>query len=265
MGDSGDNIPSNEKIVDDLINQIKDTQINEEQHSTDPDTLEKLIAENDGNEDESETEKTDTKKSLLDDFIDEEKMKEEEQELDEDEKMKRKQKSDELKQEGNEKFKSGEYLESVNIYTSALRICPLNFTKERSILYSNRSASKIKLEYNETALDDCKKAVELNPEYVKALLRRAKLYETMEKLDESLEDYKKLQVMDPDNNEYKHMIFVLGQRIEKRNEEMKTEMLGKLKDLGNLILKPFGLSTENFQLNQDPNSGGYSVNFMQKK
>jgi len=43
----------------------------------------------------------------------------------------------------------------------------------------------------EDAIIDCTKALEFNPDYMKALLRRAELYEKTEKLDEALEDYTK--------------------------------------------------------------------------
>lgn len=45
-------------------------------------------------------------------------------------------------------------------------------------------------------------------------------------------------------------------------EKEKNEMIDKLKDIGDKFLGNFGLSTKNFKMTQDPNSGGYSVQFV---
>lgn len=89
------------------------------------------------------------------------------------------------------------------------------------------------------------------------------MYEETDKLDESLADYKKILEIEPSNAEARGNIVRLTPIVEERNERLKVEMMGKLKDLGNMILKPFGLSTNNFQFQQDPNTGSYSVNFNQ--
>lgn len=99
--------------------------------------------------------------------------------------------------------------------------------------------------------------------YSSAVYRRAALYEETDKLDECMADYSKIVELDPSSIEARTHITRLKPIIDERNERMKAEMMGKLKDLGNMILKPFGLSTNNFQLQQDPNSGSYSVNFQQ--
>ena len=50
-------------------------------------------------------------------------------------------------------------------------------------------------------ISDCTKAIELHPHYPKPVLRRAQAYEKTNKLDEALEDYKKLLELDPRNIE----------------------------------------------------------------
>ena len=55
----------------------------------------------------------------------------------------------------------------------------------------------------------------------------------------------------------------LAPKLNAAKEAEMAEMMGKLKGLGNSILKPFGLSTNNFQFVKDEATGGYSMNFDQ--
>ncbi|MBN3301183.1 TTC1 protein, partial [Amia calva] len=175
----------------------------------------------------------------------------------------RREESRRLKERGNEQFKSGEHCEAEEAYTAALHTCPASYSADRAILFSNRAAARMKLDKKEKAIADCTRALELNPEYLRARLRRAELYERTDKLDEALEDYTAVLERDPSVGQAREACARLPKQIEERNEKMKEEMLSKLKDLGNMFLRPFGLSTENFQVNQDNSSGSYSINFVQ--
>lgn len=49
------------------------------------------------------------------------------------------------KEKGNTSFKTGHYEEAVSSYTVGLRICPISFPRERSVLFANRAAAKSKI------------------------------------------------------------------------------------------------------------------------
>ncbi|KAJ9652210.1 hypothetical protein H2198_008514 [Neophaeococcomyces mojaviensis] len=65
----------------------------------------------------------------------------------------------------------------------------------------------------------------------------------------------------PDQKTVIEMLRTLPKRVEEAKEREVGEMMGKLKELGNGILKPFGLSTDMFKMVQDPSTGGWSMNF----
>ncbi|EAW06755.1 putative tetratricopeptide repeat protein 1 (TTC1) [Aspergillus clavatus NRRL 1] len=102
----------------------------------------------------------------------------------------------------------------------------------------------------------------------KALMRRARAKSQLGgwgNLQGAEEDYKLLAGMDnlpPDDRRVvQKALRELPGRIKQAREKEMADMMGKLKDLGNGILKPFGLSTNNFNFVQDPKMGGYSMNF----
>ncbi|XP_041067837.1 mitochondrial import receptor subunit TOM70 [Carcharodon carcharias] len=92
------------------------------------------------------------------------------------------------KNKGNKYFKAGKFEQAIQCYTEAIGLCPLNQKQDLSTFYQNRAAAFEQLQkWNEVA-QDCSKAVELNPKYVKALYRRAKAYEKLDNKKECLED-----------------------------------------------------------------------------
>ncbi|KAF1364721.1 hypothetical protein EJ07DRAFT_171694 [Lizonia empirigonia] len=105
----------------------------------------------------------------------------------------------------------------------------------------------------------------------KALLRRAKARHEVggwASLQGSLEDYQALSkpphsLSSLDQKAVQAAMRTLPVELNTAKDTEMADMMGKLKQLGNGILKPFGLSTDNFQFQQDPNSGGYSMNFNQ--
>lgn len=267
MDDKCPRVQSNEEIIEELTKDLETSCIKSDVESgTNETKQEKGRGDNDPWEDieHDRSESTEKIHEIPEDFVDEEALKDREVGLMDEEKQKLKERVTELKNEGNTLFKSEEYQKAMLNYTQALQICPLAFNEDRAILYANRAAAKAKyMDDKESAIKDCTKAIELNPNYVKAYVRRAQLYEEKDKLDEALEDFKKVLTYDPGHKESNCAIIRLPPMIQERNEKLKTEMLGKLKDLGNLVLKPFGLSTDNFQLEANPGSEGYSVKFRQ--
>merc|ERR1712029_446460 len=164
----------------------------------------------------------------------------------------------ELKKAGNELYLSGANTEAIEKYNEALDTCPLDFKEDRAMLLSNKAAALIKLDEKEKAIEECSKAIELNPDYVKALIRRGQVYEDTDKPHEAFKDFEKVLQLDPGHKEARMAVMRLP-------DKLKEKMLSNLKSLGNMVLKPFGLSTNNFNMVQDPNTGGYNIQFSQNK
>lgn len=92
------------------------------------------------------------------------------------------------KNKGNKYFKAGKYEQAIQCYTEAISLCPTEKNVDLSTFYQNRAAAFEQLQKWKEVAEDCTKAVELNPKYVKALFRRAKAHEKLDNKKECLED-----------------------------------------------------------------------------
>ncbi|KAJ0260382.1 Tetratricopeptide repeat [Hirschfeldia incana] len=171
--------------------------------------------------------------------------------------------ANEAKMEGNKLFGNGLYEDALSKYELALQFAqefPESF-ELRSICHSNSAICYLKLGKYAEAIKESTKAIELNPSYIKALVRRAEAHEKLEHFEEALTDLKKILELDPSNDQAKKGIRRLEPLAAEKREKMKEEAIAKLKEMGNSILGKFGMSVDNFKAVKDPNTGSYSFSF----
>lgn len=168
------------------------------------------------------------------------------------------------KEQGNACFSKGDFEEATQHYTQALHLVPRSRNTERAVFLTNRAACYLKENLFEDAIHDCDEAVSLKADYAKAYYRRAVAQENIGNYAKAVEDLEKALALNP------ILAGPLGDKLvrckrllSEKQEREKEEMLGKLKELGNSALGLFGLSTDNFEMKQDPSTGSYSINFRQ--
>ncbi|KAI3467991.1 hypothetical protein Pfo_024654 [Paulownia fortunei] len=124
--------------------------------------------------------------------------------------------SQELKEEGNKLFQKRDHEGAMLKYEKALKLLPANHIDVAS-LRSNMAACYMQMGIGEypRAVNECNLALQVAPKYSKALLRRARCYESLNRLDLALRDVNNVLSMEPNNMTALEIADSLKKAIEK--------------------------------------------------
>jgi tetratricopeptide repeat protein 1 len=202
----------------------------------------------------------------------------------------------ELKESGNAKFRMAQYEEALNDYREALQCLDEPIANEQETekeskdeieegkekidetmnelrvqLHGNSAAVLLKMQMYEDAESECTAALKLDSDYTKALLRRATAAEAQVKPGAALADYERVIKLEQEHNEEQTAAWRVAsagrarvaQAAQEEAERERAELMGKMKGMADKVLGFFGMSTDDFQMTQDPESGGYSISTKQ--
>ncbi|CAF0836289.1 unnamed protein product [Brachionus calyciflorus] len=101
----------------------------------------------------------------------------------------------EKKNQGNVFFQAGKFDKAVECYSEAIENCPNEDKNELPKFFQNRAAAYENLKNYEKVVEDCTDALSLDPNYEKALTRRSKALENLNRLQEAFEDLTSLCIL----------------------------------------------------------------------
>ncbi|KAJ0946772.1 putative PB1 domain, tetratricopeptide-like helical domain superfamily [Helianthus annuus] len=110
--------------------------------------------------------------------------------------------ANELKEEGNKRFQARDFVGALEQYENALKLTPKNHP-DRAIYHSNRAACLMQMkpiDYK-MVVSECSMALQVQPGYVRALLRRARAFEAVGKYEMAMLDVQTLLAADPSHRD----------------------------------------------------------------
>lgn len=146
------------------------------------------------------------------------------------------QKLDRMKEEGNQCFKSGKTQQAVELYSQALEVDPTN-KGTNSKLLQNRALCYNKLKNYQAAIDDCTRALELDPSYTKAKKTKAKALGENGDWEEAVRLLKSIHEADPNEPGIAKEIRSAELELKKSKRKDYYKILGVEKDASDAEIK----------------------------
>ncbi|CAH2072289.1 unnamed protein product [Thlaspi arvense] len=131
-----------------------------------------------------------------------------------------------LKEEGNKLFQRRDYDGAMLKYGEAIKILPKDHV-EVAHVRANMASCYMQLDPGEyaKAIQECDLALSIAPDYSKALLKRARCYEALNKLDLALKDVSLVSKLDPKNPMASDIVDKLKKTLESKGLMIKDSVI----------------------------------------
>ncbi|MCL4133089.1 UNVERIFIED_CONTAM: hypothetical protein GTU68_058093, partial [Idotea baltica] len=119
-----------------------------------------------------------------------------------------------LKNEGNQLMREDKFDKALECYTKAL-------AKDRTnaVYYCNRAAAHSKLNNHLEAIEDCKKALQIEPQYSKAYGRMGIAYSALDRAREAKECYQCALEVEPENESYRGNLAIAEEKLRAQSQQ----------------------------------------------
>uniref|UniRef100_A0A8D0Y7H2 UNC-45/Cro1/She4 central domain-containing protein n=1 Tax=Sus scrofa TaxID=9823 RepID=A0A8D0Y7H2_PIG len=151
---------------------------------------------------------------------------------------------EQLRKDGNELFKCGDYEGALTAYTQALDLGAT--PQDQAVLHRNRAACHLKLEDYDKAESEASKAIDKDGGDVKALYRRSQALEKLGRLDQAVLDLQRCVSLEPKNKVFQEALRNIAGQIQEKVRYMSSTD-AKVEQMFQILLDPQEKGTEKKQ------------------